>query len=430
MYRAALRPGVNSFKLRTASHSLQAVRNLNVHEYQGAKIMSDFGVRVPHGVPAGSPEEAATAATMIKTEEAVIKCQVHAGGRGLGALYAPDDAANTNKLLQGGVHKIPKGEVQNYAEKMLGKKLVTKQTGAAGRVVSKVFVCETIAGIKKEMYFAILMDRATQGPMLVGSPCGGVNIEDVAATQPEMIFKEYIDIVEGIQPEHAERMAKNLGFTEQAQAEAAEQIKALYKLFIETDATQVEINPLIEDGESRPMCLDAKLGFDGNAEFRQKDIFALRDITQEDAREVKASEYDINYIALDGSIACMVNGAGLAMATMDVIKLHGAEPANFLDLGGGASEKQVTLAFELLNADPKVKAILVNIFGGIMRCDIIANGIVEAAKTISLRVPLIVRLEGTNVEEGKRILAESDVKIIVADDLDDGAKKAVAASSE
>jgi len=388
--------------------------------------MSGFGVRVPFGVPAATAEDAESALSQIKTQEAVIKAQVHAGGRGLGALYAPDDDANANKILQGGVHKVPKSEIKGLAEKILGNKLVTKQTGAAGKIVSKVFVCETIGGIKKEMYFAILMDRASQGPMLLGSPCGGVNIEDVAATQPEMIFKEYIDIMAGIQPEQAARMAKNLGFTEKAQAEAATQIEALYKLFIETDATQVEINPLIEDGDDRPMCLDAKLGFDGNAEFRQKDIFTLRDFTQEDAREVKAAEYDINYIALDGNIACMVNGAGLAMATMDVIKLHGGEPANFLDLGGGASEKQVALAFELLNADPNVKAILVNIFGGIMRCDIIANGIVEAAKTIKLRVPLIVRLEGTNVEAGKKILAESDVKIIVAEDLDDGAKKAVA----
>jgi len=231
MLRAVVRPGVKTFGLRNAApHSLQAVRNLNVHEYQGAKLMSEFGVRVPHGIPAESVEEAVAAASQIKTEEAVIKAQVHAGGRGLGALYKPDDTANANKVLQGGVHKIPKDQVKGYAEKILGNKLVTKQTGAAGKVVSKVFVCETIAGIKKEMYFAILMDRATQGPMLVGSPCGGVNIEDVAATQPEMIFKEYIDIMEGIQPEHAERMAKNLGFTEQAQAEAAEHQGSLQAL--------------------------------------------------------------------------------------------------------------------------------------------------------------------------------------------------------
>jgi len=316
--------------------------------------------------------------------------------------------------------------VEHVATRILGNNLVTKQTGAEGKRVETLFLVEPIPGIKKEMYFAILLDRATGGPMLVGSPMGGMNIEDVAATQPDQIFKEPINILEGIQDAQCERMAKNLGFSDVALPGAAQQLKKLYELFMATDATQVEINPLIENDLDQCMCLDAKLNFDDNAAFRQQAVLGYRDVSQEDPREVAASKFDINYIGLDGNIACMVNGAGLAMATMDIIKLKGGDPANFLDLGGGASERTVTEAFKIINADPKVHAILINIFGGIMRCDVIAAGVVNAAKAVGLEKPLVIRLEGTNVDEGKAIIDEADgLHAVGATDLDDAAQKAV-----
>merc|ERR1712159_921867 len=292
--------------------------------------------------------------------------------------------------------------------------------------VSCIYMAEPIAGIVAEKYFAILMDRASSGPMLVGSPAGGMAIEDVAAATPEKIFTIPVDITVGVTDAQALEMAKNLEFSSGVEEKAAEQIKALYELFVGTDCTQTEINPLVETESGQAMCLDAKLNFDDNAKFRQSEIFDMRDSTQEDPREVAASEFDINYIGLDGNIACMVNGAGLAMATMDIIKLYGGEPANFLDLGGGASTRQVTEALKLIQSDPKVDAILVNIFGGIMRCDVIAPGIVGAAKTVGLTKPIVVRLEGTNVEAGQKIIndAHSEIHAIGADDLDDAAKKA------
>jgi len=392
--------------------------------------MKQYGVMVPPGKPAFNLKDAHNIASNIldRHGKVVVKSQIHAGGRGLGTVVLQDAGKHEGlEVLEGGVHMCEDIERVDYiAKRILGNKLVTKQTGKDGKTVSCIYMAEPIAGIIAEKYFAILMDRGSQGPMLVGSPAGGMAIEDVAAATPEKIFTIPIDIVTGVTDEQALTMAKNLEFSPAVQDKAASQIKHLYEMFIGTDATQVEINPLVENEAGAAMCLDAKLNFDDNAKFRQAEIFDMRDTTQEDELEVKASEYDINYIGLDGNIACMVNGAGLAMATMDIIKLYGGEPANFLDLGGGASEKQVTEAFKLIQGDPKVDAILVNIFGGIMRCDIIAAGIVGAAKSVGLTKPLIVRLEGTNVDQGNAIIKEAhaEVHAIPASDLDDAAKKA------
>jgi len=409
-------------------------RMLNIHEFQSVELMRGSGVHVPSGATATTVKEALKAAERIMSNpnnehgRVVVKAQIHAGGRGLGKMLLQDAGKWTGlEVLDGGVHMCDDMErVEHVATRILGNNLVTKQTGPEGKRVETLFLAEPISGIKKEMYFAILLDRATGGPMLVGSPQGGMNIEDVAANQPDQIFKEPIDIMIGVQDDQAERMAKNLGFSEAAQGSAAQQIKKLYDLFINHDATQVEINPLIENDQNQCMCLDAKLNFDDNAAHRQQQVWGLRDKSQEDPREVAASEYDINYIGLDGDIACMVNGAGLAMATMDIIKLKGGSPANFLDLGGGASERTVTEAFKIINADAKVNAILINIFGGIMRCDVIAAGVVNAAKAVGLNKPLIIRLEGTNVKEGKRLIDEaSGLHAVAATDLDDAAMKAV-----
>jgi len=392
--------------------------------------MKQYGVLCPPGKPAFTLKEATSIAGSILNRhgKVVVKSQIHAGGRGMGTVVLQDAGRHDGlEVLEGGVHVVEDIErVEYIAKRILGNKLVTKQTGAEGKTVSCIYMAEPIAGIVAEKYFAILMDRANQGPMLVGSPAGGMSIEDVAASNPEKIFTIPVDPKEGLTDEQCMQMAKNLEFTEAVQGKAAIQIRNLYDMFMGTDATQVEINPLIENEAGAAMCLDAKLNFDDNAKFRQPSIFDMRDTTQEDPREVAASEFDINYIGLDGNIACMVNGAGLAMATMDIIKLYGGEPANFLDLGGGASEKQVTEAFKLIQSDPKVDAILVNIFGGIMRCDIIAAGIVGAAKSVGLTKPLIVRLEGTNVEAGLKIIADAqdDIHAISATDLDDGARKA------
>ncbi|PVD24252.1 hypothetical protein C0Q70_14723 [Pomacea canaliculata] len=311
---------------------------------------------------------------------------------------------------------------------MLGKKLVTKQTPKDGVKVNKVMVAEAL-DIARETYFAILMDRSFGGPVMVGSPNGGVDIEEVAEKNPASIFKEPIDIVEGITDVQADAMAKNLGFKGQKIAQAAKEIKNLYKLFLKVDATQVEINPFGETPDGRVVCFDAKINFDDNAAFRQKEIFAQEDFSESDPREVQASKHNLNYIGMDGNIACLVNGAGLAMATMDIIKLHRGSPANFLDVGGTVTENQVYHAFTLLTSDVQVKAILVNIFGGIVNCATIARGITNACKSINLKLPLIVRLEGTNVEEARKILSESNLPIITAVDLDDAASKAVASIS-
>ncbi|GBF88891.1 hypothetical protein Rsub_01390 [Raphidocelis subcapitata] len=394
----------------------QQTRSLNIHEYQGAQLMAKMGINVPDGAAAFSVADVAAAADRFKDEagEVVLKSQILAGGRGLGTFTSG---------LQGGVHICSAARAAELAKQMLGGTLVTKQTGPAGKPVNTLYVARKMK-LKREMYFAILLDRKTAGPVMIGCSEGGTSIEDLAEKFPEKIIKIPIDIRQGITDEQALKMARGLAVTGDVTA-AAEQIKALYRLFDKCDCTMVEVNPLAEDDKGRLIAADAKLGFDDNAAFRQKEIFALRDESQMDPREVSAGRLDLNYIGLDGSIGCMVNGAGLAMATMDIIKLHGGSPANFLDVGGNASEEQVIEAFKILTSDKQVKAILVNIFGGIMKCDVIASGIVNAAKQVGINVPLVVRLEGTNVEAGKRILKGSPLKIIAADDLDDAAIKAV-----
>ena len=355
--------------------------------------------------------------TLNLAKELVIKAQVLSGGRGLGTF---------KNGFKGGVHMISSPtQAFDHASQMLGQELVTKQN-PKGIMCNRVYLMEKMA-IQNEMYLSLLMDRGYGGPVMVGSPAGGTAIEDVAASNPELIFKEPIDIQTGLTPEITARMATNLGLKEgsEAHAKAETLMNNLYSMFLKCDCTQVEINPLAETASGDVVVCDAKVNFDDNAEFRNKDIHAKRDTTQEDSREVEASAYDLNYIGLDGNIGCMVNGAGLAMSTMDIIQLKGGSPANFLDVGGGATEDQVTKAFEILNADPKVKAILVNIFGGIMKCDIIASGIIAAANKIGLEKPLVVRLEGTNVEAAQKLIANSGIEVTLADNLDDAAEKAV-----
>jgi succinyl-CoA synthetase beta subunit len=380
--------------------------------------MSKYGVNVPPGIAITSINELDAAVKKMADDEnqVVIKSQILAGGRGLGKF--------TNGL-QGGVHICKAAEAPALAQKMLGGTLVTKQTGLKGKPVNTLLVAHKMK-FTREMYFALLLDRKSAGPMAIACSEGGTSIEDLAEKHPDKIIKLPIDISKGMTDAQAAKLVDGLAVKGDKKA-AGTQLKALYKLFCEKDCTMVEINPLAETADGMLVAADAKLGFDDNAAFRQKDLFTLKDESQEDPREVEASKHDLNYIGLDGSIGCMVNGAGLAMATMDIIKLHGATPANFLDVGGNASEDQVISAFKILGADPQVKAILVNIFGGIMRCDVIASGIVNAAKQVGVNVPLIVRLEGTNVKEGKEILRKSDVKIITANDLDDAAIKAVKA---
>jgi len=399
--------------------AFEQIRHLNLHEYQSKALMEKYGVRTQKFKVASTPEEAEKAARDLKVNEIVFKAQIHAGGRGKGHFTSG---------LKGGVHlsKDPKvvGEV---SKKMLGYNLITKQTPPEGSPVRKVMVAEAL-DIARETYFAILMDRGFGGPVMVASPEGGVDIEAVAEKTPHLIFKEPIDIKKGVQPAQTRKLAEKLGFKGSKIDAASEQMQRLYKLFIGVDATQVEINPFGETPQGEVVCFDAKINFDDNAEFRQKDVFAQRDFEMEDPREAAAAKFNLNYIGMEGNIGCLVNGAGLAMATMDIIKLYGGTPANFLDVGGGASEKAVTEAFKIITSDKQVKGILVNIFGGIMKCDTIANGVVAAAREVKLGIPLIVRLEGTNVKAAKEILAKStDVKIISADDLDDAAKKAVAA---
>jgi succinyl-CoA synthetase beta subunit len=370
------------------------------------------------------PSDAAPPSVARKTSssadvELVVKAQVHAGGRGKGTF---------KNGFKGGVHvvKSPK-EAREVAEKMLGQVLVTHQTGPSGRLVRKVLIAES-AEIAREIYFAILLDRATAAPLIVASTEGGVEIEAVAAKCPEKIVREPIDPIAGLQPFQNRKLAQRLGF-EHSQTKAAMKLfDGLYRTFVGCDCSMVEINPLVVTKKGEVLALDAKFNFDDNALYRHAEIAAMRDTAEEDPREVEASKHELNYIGLDGNIACLVNGAGLAMATMDIIKFYGGNPANFLDVGGSATEEQVTEAFKLLVADKNVKAILVNIFGGIMKVDVIANGIINAAKTVKLGVPLVVRLEGTNVEKGKLLLKESGVQLITADDLGDAAQKVVAAA--
>lgn len=391
-------------------------RCLSLHEYQSLNVFQDFGVAVPKIAVAHSPKEAAEAAKGFEGTDLVIKTQVLAGGRGLGHFK--------ENGFQGGVHIINKAQVEEYADKMLGKTLVTKQTGEAGKPCNTVMLAEKFQ-IKTEKYFAILMDRSSGGPIMIGSKTGGTSIEDIAAKDPDAIVKVAVDIMDGISAGQAMEMATKMGF-EGPQAEAAaKSISSLYKVFIECDCTMVEINPFAELTDGRVIVCDAKVGFDDNAEFRQKAIHERRDLTQEDPAEVEAQKFDLNYIKLDGSVACMVNGAGLAMSTMDLLKLVGGSPANFLDVGGAADEKTITAAFKIIQADPDVKSIFINIFGGIMRCDVIAQGVVAAVNQVGLTKPLIVRLVGTNVEQGKKIIKDSGLDVFAIGDFTEAAKKAV-----
>ncbi|XP_053116369.1 succinate--CoA ligase [ADP-forming] subunit beta, mitochondrial-like [Hemicordylus capensis] len=397
----------------------QQRRNLSLHEYLSMELLKEAGVAVPKGLVARTPEEAYKAAKEIGTEDLVVKAQVLAGGRGKGTFEGG---------LKGGVRLVcSPEEAREISSQMIGKKLFTKQTGERGRICNEVLICER-RDPKKEYYFAITMETSSQGPVLIGSSQGGVNIEDVAAENPEALVKEPVDIVEGIRKEQALRVAQKMGFPPPLVDEAADNIVKLYNLFIKYDATMVEINPMAEDSTGRVMCIDAKINFDSNSAFRQKKIFALQDWTQEDAREKEAASANLNYIGLEGNIGCLVNGAGLAMATMDIIKLHGGTPANFLDVGGGATAGQVMEAFKLITADKKVQAILVNIFGGIMRCDIIAQGVIMATQDLELKIPVVVRLKGTRVEDAKALIAKSGLKILSCEDLDAAAKMVVTLS--
>ena len=394
---------------------------MNIHEYQAKELMLKYGVATPPGAVASTAKEAEAIARSLNTSELVIKAQIHAGGRGKGTF--------TNGF-KSGVHlvKTPE-EIGQIAEQMLGQTLVTLQTGEAGKLVSKVMVGQSKDPVR-EMYLAIVLDREAQAPVVIVSTRGGMNIEEVAHETPELITHLRIDPALGLQPYEARKLAEVLELKGDLLKPACALFHALYHLFIKTDCSLVEINPLVVTTQNEVMALDAKFNFDDNAMFRHPDILAYRDVTEEDAREVEASKFGLNYIGLDGNIACLVNGAGLAMGTMDIIQYAGGKPANFLDVGGGANEQQVTEAFKILVSDKNVKAILVNIFGGIMKCDTIAQGIINAVKAVSLPVPLVVRLEGTNVAAGKKLLEESNLPIIAADDLADAAKKVVAAANE
>ena len=394
---------------------------MNIHEYQAKALLRDYGAPVSDGRAVLRAEEAKTAAGALDGPMWVVKAQIHAGGRGKGTFKEAD--AGT----QGGV-RLTKSveEAAEEAKKMLGRTLVTKQTGEAGKQVNRIYI-EDGSGIETEMYLALLVDRGTSRVSFVASTEGGMDIEEVAEATPEKILSFSVDPATGYQAFHGRRIAFALGLKGAQIKQCVALMGTLYKLFTEKDMEMLEINPLIVTDSGDLKCLDAKMGFDGNALYRHPDIMALRDETEEDPKELAASKFDLNYIALDGEIGCMVNGAGLAMATMDIIKLYGAEPANFLDVGGGATKEKVTEAFKIITSDPNVKGILVNIFGGIMRCDVIAEGVVAAVTEVGLQVPLVVRLEGTNVEKGKEIINGSGLDVIAADDLKDGAQKIVKA---
>lgn len=382
---------------------------MNIHEYQGKEILRKYGVAVPNGKVAFSPEEAVKVAKELGSNVVVVKAQIHAGGRG----------------KAGGV-KIAKNldEVRTYAKELLGKILVTHQTGPEGKEVKRLYI-EEGSDIKKEYYLSFVLDRATSRVTLMGSEEGGMDIEEVAETSPEKIFKEVIDPITGLLPFQARRMAFNMNIPSKLVNKAAKLMLGLYEAFVDKDASIVEINPLVVTGNDEVVALDAKFNFDSNALYRHKDIVELRDYDEEDPKEIEASKYDLSYISLDGNIGCMVNGAGLAMATMDTISYFGGKPANFLDVGGGATTEKVTEAFKIILSDVNVKGIFVNIFGGIMKCDIIAEGVITAAKQLGLTVPLVVRLEGTNVEIGKELLNASGLNIVAADSMADGAEKIV-----
>ncbi|WP_136162347.1 ADP-forming succinate--CoA ligase subunit beta [Sphingomonas flavalba] len=393
---------------------------MNIHEYQAKELLAKFGVPVPAGYAALSVDEAVAAAGKLPGPLYVVKAQIHAGGRGKGKFKElPAEAKGGVRLAR------TADEVRAAASEMLGNTLVTVQTGEQGKQVNRLYVTDGV-DIAKEFYLALLVDRATGRVAFVVSTEGGMDIETVAHDTPEKIHTFSVDPATGFMPHHGRAVAKALGLTGDLAKQAQSLAGKVYDTFLGTDAAQIEINPLAVTDDGKLMVLDAKVGFDSNAAFRHKDLLALRDETEEDPMELEASKYDLAYIKLDGDIGCMVNGAGLAMATMDIIKLNGMFPANFLDVGGGASTEKVTAAFKIILSDPAVKGILVNIFGGIMRCDIIAEGIIAAAKEVNLSVPLVVRLEGTNVEKGKEILAGSGLPIVAANDLGDAAKKIVA----
>ncbi len=397
---------------------------MNIHEYQAKAILKEFGVPVSRGIPVLRAADAGAAAEGLGGPVWVVKSQIHAGGRGKGRFKEPE-AGN-----KGGV-RIAKSvaEVETFAHEMLGRTLVTAQTGPAGKQVNRLYI-EVGANILREFYLSLLIDRSTSRVAFVVSTEGGMEIEEVARHTPERITSFTVDPATGIMPHHGYRVAKALGLSGEL-AEALEKLTAqLYAAFVAKDMAMLEINPLIISTEGQIRCLDAKISFDDNALYRHPEIAALRDETEEDAKEIEASKHDLNYIALTGTIGCMVNGAGLAMATMDIIKLYGGAPANFLDVGGSATKDRVAEAFKIITADTQVKGILVNIFGGIMKCDVIAEGVVAAAKETGLDVPLVVRLEGTNVDLGKRIIAQSGLNVIPADDLDDAAQKIVAAAGK
>jgi succinyl-CoA synthetase beta subunit len=393
---------------------------MNIHEYQAKELLAKFGVPVPAGHAAMSVDEAVQAAEQLPGPLWVVKAQIHAGGRGKGKFKELGPDAKGGVRLARSIE-----EVRTNAAEMLGNTLVTIQTGEHGKQVNRLYVTDGV-DIEKEFYLALLVDRASGRIAVVASTEGGMDIEAVAHDTPEKIETITIDPATGLMPHHGRAVAEALGLTGDLAKQAANVLARLYDTFLGTDASQIEINPLAITEGGKLMVLDAKVGFDSNAMFRHKDLAELRDLSEEDPMEIEASKYDLAYIKLDGDIGCMVNGAGLAMATMDIIKLNGAFPANFLDVGGGASKEKVTAAFKIILSDPAVKGILVNIFGGIMKCDIIAEGIVAAAREVNISVPLVVRLEGTNVQEGKAILANSGLPIIAADDLGDAARKIVA----
>ena len=390
---------------------------MNVHEYQAKELLRQYGVPLAQGAPAFTVDEAVKAAQTLPGPVWVVKVQIHAGGRGKGKFKEPEAGDKGGVRLAKSID-----EVKTFAEQMLGKTLVTIQTGPAGRVVKRLFV-EDGTAIARELYLSALVDRATSRISFIASTEGGMDIEKVAHDTPEKIVTLSIDPASGYQPFHGRKIASALKLEGDQIDQCVKLIGQLYQAFVDKDMALLEVNPLVVTKAGKVVCLDAKINFDDNATFRHKDVQALRDIEEEDPAEVEASKYDLNYVKLDGQIGCMVNGAGLAMATMDIIKLYGMEPANFLDVGGGASKEKVAAAFKIILSDPNVKGILVNIFGGIMRCDIIAEGVVAAAKEMAIKVPLVVRLEGTNVELGKEILAKSGLKIVPADNLADAAKK-------
>ena len=396
---------------------------MNIHEYQAKGLLKKYGVAVPRGGVAYTPQEAETVARELGGPVWVVKSQIHAGGRGAGRF-------KDNPEGKGGVRVVKSiEEVGKNAGEMLGHVLVTKQTGPEGKEVKRIYV-EEGADIKRELYLGLLTDRASGRVTIIASTEGGMEIEEVAAKHPEKIIKVNIDPVTGVQGYHTRKVAFGLGLEGKQVNAAAKFITAAYQAFVDLDCAIVEINPLIVTGSGDILALDAKMSFDDNALFRHKDVEELRDEAEEDPAEIEAAKHSLNYVKLDGNIGCMVNGAGLAMATMDIIKLYGGEPANFLDVGGGATKERVTAAFKLILSDPNVEGILVNIFGGIMRCDVIAEGVVAAAREVHLHVPLVVRLEGTNVELGKKILSESGLPILSADNLADAAEKVVKAVKE